>query len=85
MFTNIALTLLFTPEQRVSSEKISLDTLIVQGPSNRMHGLKKKDITVKITLTKLPAGEHYLPATIVLPQYIKPVNSVPKKFKITIY
>lgn len=85
LFTNIPLTLLFTPEQRVSSEKISLDTLIVQGPSNRMHGLEKKDITVKITLTKLPAGDHDLPATIVLPQYIKPVNSVPKKFKITIY
>lgn len=85
LFTNIPLTLLFTPEQRVSSEKISLDTLIVQGPSNRMHGLEKKDITVKITLTKLPVGEHYLPATIVLPQYFKPVNSVPKKFKISIY
>jgi len=85
LFTNIPLTLLFTPEQRVSSEKISLDTLIVQGPSDRMHGLEKKDITVKITLTKLPAGDHDLPATIVLPQYIKPVNSVPKKFKITIY
>lgn len=85
LFTNIPLTLLFTPEQRVSSEKIGLDTLIVQGPSKRMNSLKKKDITVKIRLTKLPAGEHDLPATIILPQYIKPVNSVPKKFKIEIH
>lgn len=84
-FTNIPLTLIFTPDQRVSSEKISLDTLIVEGPANEINNLKKKDITVKVKLTKLPAGEHHLPATIELPKYIKPVNSVPKTFKITVY
>ena len=85
LFTNIPLTLLFTPEQRVSSEKIGLDTLIVQGPSKKISSLKKKDITVKIRLTKLPVGEHHLAATIILPQYIKPVKSVPKKFEIKIH
>jgi len=84
-FTNIPLTLIFTPDQRVTSEKISLDTLIVEGPANEINNLQKKDITVKVKLTKLQVGEHYLPATIELPQYIKPVNSVPKTFKITVY
>jgi YbbR domain-containing protein len=84
-FTNIPLTLIFTPDQRVSSERISLDTLIVEGPAIEINNLEKKDIIVKVKLTKLTAGEHHLPATIELPQYIKPVNSVPKIFKITIY
>ncbi|MGB3341512.1 MAG: hypothetical protein WBB37_08535 [bacterium] len=84
-FTSIPLTLIFTPDQRVSSEKISLDTLIVEGPATEISKLEKKDIVVKIKLTKLPAGEHHLPATIELPQYIKPINSVPKTFNITIY
>ena len=84
-FTNIPLTLIFTPEQRVSSEKISLDTLIVEGPATEINSLKKKDITVKVKLTKLQTGEHSLPATIELPQYIRPVKSVPKIFNITIY
>jgi len=84
-FTNIPLTLIFTPDQRVSSEKISLDTLIVEGPAAEINSLQKQDITVKVKLTKLPAGEHYLPAIIELPEYIKPINSVPKTFKITIY
>lgn len=84
-FTNIPLTLIFTPEQRVSSEKISLDTLTVEGPAAEINNLKKKDITVKVKLTTLQAGEHNLPATIELPQYIKPIKSVPKVFNITIY
>jgi len=73
LFTNIPLKLIFTPNQRVTSEKISLDTLIVQGPEK------------KITLTKLSPGDYALPAAILLPEYIKPVYSNPKKFRIKIY
>jgi len=85
LFTNIPLKLIFTPNQRVTSEKISLDTLIVQGPEKRINRLKKKDIIVKITLTKLSPGDYALPAAILLPEYIKPVYSNPKKFRIKIY
>lgn len=85
LFTNIPLKLIFTPGQRVSSEKISLDTLIVKGSRNRIDELTKGDINVRITLTKLPPGEHNLPASIILPDYITPVYSYPKRFKIKIY
>lgn len=85
MFTDIPLTLIFTPEQRVSSERTNLDTLVVRGAQNRMEELKKQDITVQIRLTKLSSGEYDLPATIQLPDYITPVYSEPKTFKIRIY
>ncbi|GAH34003.1 unnamed protein product, partial [marine sediment metagenome] len=45
----------------------------------------KKDISVKIKLTELSPGEYDLPASITLPDYIKPVYSNPKRFKIKIY
>lgn len=85
LFTNIPLKLIFTPSQHVSSEKISLDTLIVKGARNRIEKLKKREIDVKIKLTKLSPGEYNLPAAIILPDYIRPVYSNPKKFKIKIY
>lgn len=85
LFTDIPLTLIFTPEQRVSSEKTNLDTLVVRGAKKRMDELKKQDIAVQIRLTKLPSGEYDLPATIQLPDYITPVYSEPKRFKIRIY
>lgn len=85
MFTDIPLTLIFTPEQRVSSEKTNLDTLVVRGAQNRMNELKKQDISVQIRLTKLSSGEYDLPATIQLPDYITPVYSEPQRFKISIY
>ncbi len=84
-FTNIPLKLIFTPEQSVFSEKISLDTLIVKGPRNKVLALKKREIDVRIRLTKLSPGEYNLPATIILPDYITPVYSNPKKFKIVLY
>ena len=84
-FTNIPLKLIFTPNQRVTSEKISLDTLIVKGPRNRVLSLKKKDINVTIKLTMLSPGEYNLPAAIILPEYITPIYSNPKKFKIVLY
>ncbi len=85
LFTDIPLKLIFTPTQRVSSEKISLDTLIVTGAKNRIDMLTKSDISVTIRLTKLLPGEYDLPATIILPNHIKPVYSNPKRFKITLY
>lgn len=85
LITNIPLKLIFTPSQRVSSKKIFLDTLIVKGSGNRIRKLKKKDISVKIKLTELSPGEYDLPASITLPDYIKPVYSNPKRFKIKIY
>ena len=85
LFTTIPLKLIFTPNQRVSSEKISLDTLMVKGSENRIEGLMKGDIEVRINLTKLSAGDYELPASIILPDYITPVYSYPKRFKIKIY
>lgn len=85
MFVNIPLKLIFTPYQRVTSEKISLDTLLVQGPRDRMENLMKGDITVRITLSQLTSGDYNLPATIILPDYVTPVYSSPKRFAIKIY
>jgi len=85
LFTTIPLKLIFTPNQRVSSEKISLDTLIVKGSKNIIEELMKGDIEVRINLTKLSAGDYELPASIILPDYITPVYSYPKRFKIKIY
>jgi len=85
LFVNISLILIYSPSQRVVSEKITLDTLIVEGAKSRIANLKKRDIEVRIQLTKLPVGEHYLPAEVILPDYIKPVYSNPKRFKIKLY
>jgi YbbR domain-containing protein len=85
LFTNISLKLIFTPNQRVSSEKIFLDTLIVSGSRNIMEKLRKRDLSVKIKLTEFSAGEYNLPASIILPDHIKPVYSNPERFKIKIY
>ena len=85
LFTNIPLKLIFTPNQRVSSEKIFLDTLIVRGSRNIMEKLRKRDLSVKIKLTEFSAGEYNLPASIILPDHIKPVYSNPERFKIKIY
>jgi YbbR domain-containing protein len=84
-FTNIPLTLIFTPQQRVVSEKISLDTLVVRGPKDKVERLMKKDITVRIRLSQVEPGAYDFPATIVLPDYITPVSSQPQRFKVTIY
>lgn len=85
LFTNIPLTLIFTPQQRVVSEKISLDTLVVRGPRDKVDQLMKKDITVRIRLSQVEPGEYNFPATIILPDYITPVSSQPQRFKVTIY
>lgn len=84
-FVKIPLKLIFTPKQNIFSEKIMLDTLIVEGPVSKVSRLRKKDISVKIQLTKLSTGDYELPATIVLPDYIKPIYSKPAKFQIKIY
>jgi YbbR domain-containing protein len=84
-FVNIPLKLIFTPYQRVTSERISLDTLIVKGPRSRMENLRKGDITVRISLSQLESGDYDLPATIVLPDYIIPVYSSPQRFAIKIH
>jgi hypothetical protein len=85
LFTNIPLTLIFTPQQRVVSEKISLDTLVVRGPSDKVNRLMKKDITVRIRLSQVEPGEYNFPATIVLPDFITPVSSKPQRFTVRIY
>lgn len=84
-FVNIPLKLLYAPNQLVYTEKITLDTLIVQGAKSRMADLKKSDIEVRIRLINMPVGNHSLPAEVILPDYIKPIYSNPQRFKITIY
>ncbi len=85
VFTDIPLRLVFTPDQRVSSDKAVLDTLIVRGAHGRIGELRQQDITVQIRLTKLSPGEYELPATILLPDYVTPVYSHPQRFNIVIY
>jgi YbbR domain-containing protein len=84
-FVNVPLKLIYAPGQNVWSEKITLDTLIVEGAKNRIMTLKKTDIDVRIQLTKLSPGDYYLPAEVLLPAYIKPVYSNPQRFKIKVY
>jgi hypothetical protein len=84
-FTDIPLKLVFTPDQRVSSDKVVLDTLVVRGARSRINELHWQDITVQIRLTKLAPGEYDLPATILLPDYITPVYSKPQRFNIVLY
>jgi YbbR domain-containing protein len=85
LFTNIPLKLIYSPNQKVNSEKIALDSLMVKGPKSKMGRLEKKDIEVRIKLTKLPPGDYELAAGLVLPDYIKLVYSKPRKFKVKIY
>jgi YbbR domain-containing protein len=85
LFINIPLKLIYSPNQQVSSEKISLDTLIVKGAKSAIARLQKRDIEVRIKLTKLTPGDYDLTAGIILPDYIKMVYSKPKKFKVKIY
>ena len=85
LFINVPLKLIYSPNQRVSSERISLDTLVVKGPKSAIARLQKRDIEVRIKVTKLTPGDYDLAAEIILPDYIKPVYSKPKKFKVKIY
>jgi YbbR domain-containing protein len=82
---DIPLTLIYLPDQRVRSEKTSLDTLIIEGTRDRVTDLTTRDIEVRIKVSKLAPGDYHLPAEIVLPRYIKPVKSVPQKFQLTVY
>jgi YbbR domain-containing protein len=84
-FASIPLKLIYSPNQKVSSEKITLDTLVVRGPKSRMATLGEQDIEVRITLTKLSPGNYELPAQVMLPDYVKPIYSRPQKFKVRIY
>jgi YbbR domain-containing protein len=84
-FTNIPLKLIYSPNQKVSSEKITLDSLVVRGPKSRVAILEEKDIEVRIPLTKLSSGDYELPVTIMLPDYVKPIYSRPQKFRVKIY
>ena len=85
LFTNIFLKLTYAPNQRIGSEKMIVDTLIVRGPKSKIEKLEKKNIEVMIMLTDLSPGDYNLPAKISLPEYIKPVYSKPRKFRIKIY
>ncbi|UCF71702.1 MAG: hypothetical protein JSW49_05380 [candidate division WOR-3 bacterium] len=83
--TNIPLTIVYLPDQRVRSERTTLDTLVIEGTPDRVEGLTINNIGVRIKATKLTSGNYYLPAEIVLPKYIRPVKSVPQKFPLVVY
>ena len=85
VLTAVPLKLIYSPDQRVRSDKSVLDTLIVVGSPDRIRKLSTDDIEVRIRLTKITAGEHDLPAEIELPDYIIPTHSAPQTFGITIY
>ncbi len=84
-FTQIPLKLIYSRNQNVTSERMSLDTLIVSGPRTRVEHLSKSSIRVQIELRNFRPGSYNLPAEIVLPPYIKPIYSKPKRFKVKIY
>lgn len=82
--TFVPLILVYSPTQSVSVNKSYIDTLIVTGTRDKIDNLKLDDVEVKINLTKLEPGEYELPAEVVLPRYITPTYSVPKKFIINV-
>jgi len=84
LFTNVPLRIIHSANQSIILSKSLLDTLIIEGPKNRITTIKKGDIEIKVRLTNLIPGEYNLPAEIILPEYIKPVYSNPKRFKIRI-
>jgi YbbR domain-containing protein len=83
--TFVPLILLYAPGQNVRVDKNYLDTLVIVGTPQRINRLALDDIEIRINLTKLAAGEYEMPAEVILPEYIMPIRSVPRKFKITIY
>jgi hypothetical protein len=85
VLTAVPLKLIYSPDQKVRSDKSVLDTLIVVGSPARIRQLSAADIEVRIRLTKMSTGEYDLPAEIELPHYIIPTYSAPQKFRISIY
>jgi YbbR domain-containing protein len=82
--TYVPLILLYSPNQVVRADKSYLDTLVVIGTPRRIKNLSLNDIEIKINLTKLGPGDYNLPAEVLLPEYLTPVYSVPRKFNIQI-
>ncbi len=84
IITNINLRLIYAPNQRVSTERKILDTLIIRGPASKVESLNKKDIDVYIRVVGLDAGEYYLPVSVATPAFLKPVYWRPQKYRIRI-
>jgi YbbR domain-containing protein len=85
VLTAVPLKLIYSPSQRVRSDRSILDTLIVVGSPDRISKLSMDDVEVRIRLTKMTTGEYDLPAEVGLPDYAKPPYSAPQKFHVTIY
>jgi YbbR domain-containing protein len=85
LLTNLPVKIISKQNQTVTTATLYLDTLIVAGTNSRVSMLKKTDVDIMIRLSDLKAGEYSLPAEIISPEYVKPVHSSPKKFKIKIY
>lgn len=85
VLTSVPLKLIYSPNQKVRSDRSVLDTLIVVGSPDLIRGLSVSDIEVRIRLTKMTKGEYDLPAEVMLPDYIRPTYSAPQKFHVTIY
>lgn len=85
LFTNLPLKAIYLPTQKVSLVKLNLDTLLIKGPKKKIEMMDKKDIEIKIRLTNLSPGEYNLPAEMTLPDYVRPIYSSPKRFRIRIY
>ncbi len=83
--TNVPLIIIHQPDQLLRSDRTAVDTLVVEGSARRVENLTARDIEVRIKATKLAPGEYRLPAEIILPRYVRPIISVPQKFRITVY
>lgn len=85
VFTGLPIKLLDSRKRQVSPRVFSLDTLLLAGARQRVAALKEDDISIRINISSLKSGEHSLPAEIILPEYITPVYSIPRRFRIKIY
>lgn len=85
LFTSLPVNILGGKKRMVAPSLLILDTLTIAGPGKKIEEVRAEDISIRINISNLPPGEYNLPAEVILPDYLRPVYSVPKRFKIKIY
>ena len=70
---------------RITVDHPIVDTLLIEGPRSIISTITNRDVEIRIRLAELDPGYHSLPAEIIVPNYIKPISSSPKRFGIRVY
>ena len=70
---------------RITVDHPIVDTLLIEGPQSIVSTITNRDVEIRIRLAELEPGYHSLPAEIIVPNYIKPISSSPKRFGIRVY